>query len=191
MYQNLSMATQSLLGLGKLIMRLVLLKPTDNTDESERALVGNTILVAQPAPEMIAAELPPTDSEQATYFNVVYGAGASEHASTKLNKKKALTVNRRQYLECARIRAERCPLFADKHINVGEAEKRLPESGVPSGIVRGAVEMDTLQYFEPKLSGPATHGTPSAPIGMKALQMTWRATLTRHRVKKHRQIPRA
>ena len=115
MYQNLSMATQSLLGLGKLIMRLVLLKPTDNTDESERALVGNTILVAQPSPEMIAAELPPTDSEQATYFNVVYGAGASEHASTKLYKKKALTVNRRQYLECARIRAERCPLFADKY----------------------------------------------------------------------------
>ena len=41
-----------------------------------------------------------------------------------------------------------------------EAEKRLPESGVPNGILHGAVEMDTLQYFEPKLGGPATHGTP-------------------------------
>ena len=143
-----------------MFMRLVLLKPTDNTDESEKALVGNTILVAQPSPEMIAAELPPTEAEQAQYFNVVYGAGASEHASIKLNKKKALTIDRKQYLECARIRAERCPLFADMHINAIEAERRLPESGVPHGIVRGAVEMESLQYFEPRLSGPATHGTP-------------------------------
>ena len=83
------MATKSLLGLGKLIMRLVLLKPNDNADESEKALVGNTILVAQPSPEMIAAELPPTEIEQASYFNVVYGSGASEHGSSKLGKKKA------------------------------------------------------------------------------------------------------
>ena len=102
-YQNLTMAQKSLLGLVKLIMRLVLLKPTDNTDESEKALVGNTILVAQPSPKMIAAELPPTEAEQTSYFNVVYGAGASEHASSKLGKKKALTIDRAEYLECARI----------------------------------------------------------------------------------------
>ena len=30
----------------------------------------------KPSPEMIAAELPPTAFEQASYFNVVYGAGA-------------------------------------------------------------------------------------------------------------------
>ena len=95
-YQNLSMATKSLLGLVKLIMRMVLLKPTDNTDESEKALVGNTILVAQPSPMMIAAELPPSEEEQATYFNVVYGAGTSEHASSKLSKKKALTIDRQE-----------------------------------------------------------------------------------------------
>ena len=159
-YQNLSMAMKSLLGLVKLIMRMVLLKPTDNTEESEKALVGNTILVAQPSPAMIAAELPPTEAEQATYFNVVYGAGASEHASSKLNKKKALTIERQEYLECARIRAERCPLFADHIINVAEADNRLPENGVPPGIMRGAVEMETLQYFEPNLSGPATNQTP-------------------------------
>ena len=70
-----------------MLMRLVLLKPTDNSDDSEKALVGNTILVAQPSPEMIAAELPPTESEQVSYFNVVYGGGDSEHAASKLNKK--------------------------------------------------------------------------------------------------------
>ena len=58
----------------------------DNTDDSEKALVGNTILVAQPSPEMIGAELPPTECEQAQYFNVVYAAGAAEHASSNLRK---------------------------------------------------------------------------------------------------------
>ena len=48
------MAQKSLLGLVKLVMRMVLLKPTDNTDESEKALVGNAILVARPSPAMIA-----------------------------------------------------------------------------------------------------------------------------------------
>ena len=151
---------KSLLGLVKLIMRMVLLRPTDNTDESEKALVGNTILVAQLSPAMIAAELPPTEAEQAIYFNVVYGAGASEDASRKLSKKKALTIERQEYLECARIRAERCPLFADHIINVAEADNRLPENGVPPGIMRGAVEMETLHYFEPNLSGPPTNQTP-------------------------------
>ena len=59
-------------------MRMVLLKPTDNTDESEKALVGNTMLVAQPTPEMIASELPPTEAEQASYFNVIYGASSNQ-----------------------------------------------------------------------------------------------------------------
>ena len=143
------MAMKSFLCLVKLIMR-----------ESEKALVGNTILVAQPSPEMIAAELPPTEAEQASYFNVVYGAGASEHASSKLGKKKALTIDRQEYLECARIRAERCPLFAEHNINIAEADSRLPENGIPPGIMRGAVEMETLQYFAPNLSGPATSETP-------------------------------
>ena len=75
------MACKSLLGLGKLNMRMVLLKPTDNTDAAEKAIVGNTILVAQPSPDIIASELPPTKEQQAQYFNVVYATGASEHGS--------------------------------------------------------------------------------------------------------------
>ena len=52
------MTQKSLLGLVKLVMRMVLLKPTDNTDESEKVLVGNTILVAQPFTAMIADHSP-------------------------------------------------------------------------------------------------------------------------------------
>ena len=94
---HLTMAMKSILGLGKLICRMVLLKPMDNTDDSEKALVGNTILVAQPSPEIIAAELPPTETEQTKYFNVVYAAGAAEHGSSNLSKKKALTVPSSRY----------------------------------------------------------------------------------------------
>ena len=57
--RNIKTSQWSLLGLGKLVARMVLLKPRDDTDDCEKALVGNTILVAQPSPEMIASELPP------------------------------------------------------------------------------------------------------------------------------------
>ena len=155
------MSTKSLLGLGKLVARMALLKPRGDTDDSERALVGNTILVAQPSPEMIATELPPSETEQTQYFNVIYAGGAAEHGSrTPLGRKKALLVNREEYLECAQIRKERCPLFADTRINIDDAGARLPATGVPSGIEQGAVHMDSVQYFAPTLSGPATEGTP-------------------------------
>ena len=155
-YQNLSMATKSLLGRGKLNMRVVLLKHMDNTDESEKALVGNSIFVAQPRPELIAKELPPPEEQQAQYFNVVYAT----QGSNDLHKKKALIVDRQEYLECAEIRKQRCPLFAGTPINVAETDQRLPVSGVPHGIAQGAVEMESVQYFSPTLSGPATRDTP-------------------------------
>ena len=46
------------------------------------------------------------------YFKVEYGAGASEHASSKLGKNKALAIGQQEYMECARRREERRPLFA-------------------------------------------------------------------------------
>ena len=73
---------------------MVLLKPTDNTDECDKGMVGNTMLVAQPSPDIIAAELPPIEAEQAQYFNVVYASGVGEQGSVNLHKKKALTVGR-------------------------------------------------------------------------------------------------
>ena len=130
-YQNLSMATRTLLGLGRMFMRMVLLKPNDNSDESEKALVGNTILVAQPSPKLIAAQLPPTETEQASYFNALYASRTAESGSEILAKKKALTIDRREYLECARIRSERCPLFADIPISDDAAQEHLPEAAVP------------------------------------------------------------
>ena len=39
-YQDLSMATNSLLGLRKLVVRMVLLKPKDDTDDCEKSVSG-------------------------------------------------------------------------------------------------------------------------------------------------------
>ena len=64
LYKDLTMATRTWLGLGRAVMRLVLLKPRDKTDEVEKGLVGNTILVAQPAPQQIISTLPPSEVEQ-------------------------------------------------------------------------------------------------------------------------------
>ena len=132
------MATESFLGLGKLIARMVLMKPRDDTDDCEQALVGNTILVAQPSPEMLATELPPPETEQAQYFNVIYVVGSAEHGPSNLRKKNALLASREEYSECAQLWKERCPLFADLRINVDEAGTRLPATGVPAGLEQGA-----------------------------------------------------
>jgi len=163
LYKDLTMATRMLLGLGRAVMRLVLLKPRDKTDEVEKGLVGNTILVAQPAPQQIISALPPSDVEQVSYFNVVYNTGREE-----LGKKAALTVNRAQYLACARIRAARCPLFATISIDEAKAEAHLPTDGVPPGVLEGAVEMHSIEHFAPNLSGPASRQAPFSKSGETA-----------------------
>ena len=70
--------------------------------------------MAQPSPEIIAAELPSTESEQTQYFNFVYAAGAAEHGTSNLSKTKILIVDGQEHLECAQTQKQHCPLFADK-----------------------------------------------------------------------------
>ena len=78
----------------------------------------------------------------------------------KLGEKSSLRVNRAEYLERARLRAQRCPLFARVEISEEVVAAHLPEEGVPNGIQRGSIEMATLEHFAPNLSGPATRGQP-------------------------------
>jgi hypothetical protein len=154
-YQDLTMATRTMLGLGRMVMRLILLKYKGSRDESEKALVGNTILVAQPSPEQIVSALPPSDAEQTSFFNVVYATEKGD-----LPKHKELIVDREEYLACARLRKERCPLFADIDIDQSKARTHLPEDSVPSGVLHGAIEMKSIDNFSPNLSGPASRRSP-------------------------------
>ena len=71
-----------------------------------------------------------------------------------------MQVNRAEYLECARLRAQRCPLFASVDVDEERAQSELPQDGLPNGIFHGAIEMSTLEQFAPSLSGPATRELP-------------------------------
>ena len=62
LYRDLSIATETLLGLAIMVCRLIVLRATDNPDEQEKGFVGNTILLAQPRPEEIMQTLPPSDA---------------------------------------------------------------------------------------------------------------------------------
>ena len=151
-FKGLSLATRSFLGIGRMLMRLILLKPKGQADETEKALVGNTILVSQANPQQICSALPPSAEEQAEYFNVVY-SGASERVTTE----KAFRVDRAQYMECVRLRAQRCPLFAQYPVDGSKAQDAFVVDGVAPGISAGAIEMSTVEHFAPNLTGPATY----------------------------------
>ena len=59
LYRDLSIATETLLGLAIMVCRLIVLRYTDTPDEQEKGFVGNTILLAQPRPGEIMQTLPP------------------------------------------------------------------------------------------------------------------------------------
>ena len=63
LHRDLSVATETLLGLAIMVCRLIVLRYTDNPDEQEKGFVGNTILLAQPGPEEIMQTLPPSDAD--------------------------------------------------------------------------------------------------------------------------------
>ena len=63
LYDDLSIAMQALLGLAIMVCRLIVLRYSENMDDQEKGLVGNTILLAQPPSEEIIQKLPPPDAE--------------------------------------------------------------------------------------------------------------------------------
>ena len=77
-------------------------------------------------------------------------------ARADVAKAKPLQVPRSLYLECARLRRSRCPLFSDVDIDEARAATELREHEAPPAIVAGAVHMDEANVFRPNLSGPAS-----------------------------------
>ena len=154
LYRNLSIATETLLGLAILVCRLIVLRYTDRPDEQEKGFVGNTILLAQPKPEEIMQSLPPSDADVSKYMSVCFNA--TEVTQSKLKSQKARTVDPVEYVQCARLRQQVCPVFADVTIDEERVREQWPEPSVPRGITEGAQAMDTLHTFKPNLDGPAS-----------------------------------
>ena len=154
LYRDLSIATESLLGLAIMVCRLIVLRYTDSPDEQEKGFVGNTILLAQPKPEEIMRALPPSEADISKYMSVCFNSDTVSRA--QLGSQKALTVDPAEYIRCARLRRQVCPVFADVTIDEERVCQQWPQPCVPPGIAEGAQAMDTLHTFTPNLDGPAS-----------------------------------
>ena len=156
-YQDLSEATRTLLGRGRLVYQQVILK-RGAPEEQPLGLAGNTIMLTQPKTSEIIPMLPPPREELTEGFAVLFTTGRQD-----VKKAKMLEVPREQYLRCARIRAEVCEPFCDVKVSPERAAELLPEQGVPDAFVQAALEVQEAECFHPTMTGPASMRIPDAP----------------------------
>ena len=75
-----------------------------------------------------------------------------------------MTVDPAEYIRCARLRRQVCPVFADVTIDEERVSQQWPEPGVPRGIAESAQAMDTLRTLTPNLDWPASMRAPSCQL---------------------------
>ena len=89
-----------LLGRGRCLMSLLILRRSGgDAAVASTALVGTTILLAQPSTTQILAQLPPHKEDMHGAINTIFATGRSD-----VSKHKALTVSRSAYVRCAHLR---------------------------------------------------------------------------------------
>ena len=154
-YLGLSSAERKLLVRAKCLARLVVLRQKETEEETEKALVGNTIMLAHPRTSKIVAELPLSVEEQLPFFNVVVSRSKSQIA-----KLKAFRIRREHYETCAKIRQEVCPTFA--HVRMTDASAALPEVDVPDHVVNAGLAMETRADLPPSFLWPPSLRDPAA-----------------------------
>ena len=156
LYQGLSDAMRMLLGRGRPYYRKLILGHGDPTDK-QAALVGNSILLAQPSTGDIQATLPPPADSIGDRMVVIFTTSRSD-----VQKAKQLFVSRGQYLQCARLRQAVCYAYDDVKVDEEMATMLLPENGVPEVFVQEACHMREARFFKPNLDGPASERSPEA-----------------------------
>ena len=98
--------------------------------------------------------LPPSEPDVSKYMSVCFNSDKVSRIQVK--SQKALTVDPAEYIRCARLRQQVCPVFRDVAVDEQRVREQWPEPGVPPGIAEGAQAMDTLHTFAPNLDGPAS-----------------------------------
>ena len=156
LYQGLSDAMRMLLGRGRPYYRKLILGHGDPTDK-QAALVGNSILLAQPSTGEIQDTLPPPADSIGDRMVVIFTTSRGD-----VKKAKQLFVSREQYLQCARLRQTVCYAYADVKVDEEMATILLPENGVPEVFVQEACHMSEARFFKPNLDGPASERLPEA-----------------------------
>ena len=99
-FRDLSVAMRLLQGLGRPLLRLIALQYSENEEDQEKGLVGNTILLAQPKPQEVLAKLPPAADGINEYFSVVFNTSTGSAMSRDdVSKQKAFVVDREKYFK--------------------------------------------------------------------------------------------
>jgi len=150
-FQNLTLATKQLLGRARAVLRLLVLKHKAEEDEEEKGLVGNSILLTQSDLGEALECLPPEETKIAEWLPIIFATSQED-----VSKRKPLYVPRSQYLKCATIRKQVCSAFQDVNIDEAKAASAFQEDGVPHVLIRNAVHIAAVEYFEPSLLGPAS-----------------------------------
>ena len=115
-----------------MVCRLIVLQYTNSPDEQEKGSVGNTILLAHPKPEDIMRALPPSEADISKYMSVCFNSDTASRA--QLGSRKVLAVDPTDYIRCARLRRQVCPVLADVAIDEERVCQQWPVPGVPRGI---------------------------------------------------------
>ena len=96
------------------------------------------------------------------YMSVCFNQDTVSRA--QVASQKALTIDPAEYIRCARLRQQVCPVFADVAVDEERVRQQWPSPGVPPGITEAAQAMDTLHTFAPNLDGPASMRTASCQL---------------------------
>jgi len=140
---------------GRPFLRKLILGKGDPKELSS-ALVGNSVLLAQPNTGKVHEMLPPPPENMSDALSVIFTTKRSD-----VKRAKPLQISRSLYLECAHLRRRVCYAFAD--VCIGDAA-HLPDSGVPTEIVEEAIHLPEAKYFEATFESVAKIGDPSAKL---------------------------
>ena len=130
---------------GRLVMRQ-LFRGRGNDEEVHKGMTGNTMLIAQPAPQYEQV-LP--NSEGLSQGLVTLFCKSVEDVS----KAQMLVVNREQFRTLAEHRKRVCPVFAET-AGLAEEIDKLPDNAVPQCVLQGAQAVPEAAAVKTTLHGP-------------------------------------
>ena len=110
--RDVSDGTKMLASLGRCCMKQVRLGQDKDPILKERALTGNTILLAQPTGDVPLLELPPPKDALTGTLNVIFTRSVDE-----LQLAHGAVVDRAKCTQLVTDRKECCPVFKDVKIN--------------------------------------------------------------------------
>ena len=84
--------------------------------------------------------LPPPEADVSKYMSVCSTQDRVSRA--KVASQEALTIDPAEYIRCARLRQQVCPVFADVAVDEERVRQQWPEQGVTPGIAEGAQAID-------------------------------------------------